>query len=276
MVTGSEDRTARLWDAGTGGELLTLTGHRDRVLSVAFSMDGRRIVTGSADSTARVWEAATDSQVAAWESSERANNDRLAARWRARVEAAEVDRARRAEDPGAIKQWLVLGPIPYQVPSGASALEQAQLPNEATLRPRSGERVSIGESDLEWTEVRLADSVLDLPRLLGAPRSANVAYAACYVHVPNRQTGLLLHVSGVDLARLYVNGKDVYCNTITSGRTAAPDVVTDVTLEAGVNVLVFKVLVEIGPSWDGSLWLTTADGSPIPGLRVTLDPENRP
>ena len=42
IVTGSEDNTAKLWDAASGRELLTLKGHRDSILSVAFSPDGKR------------------------------------------------------------------------------------------------------------------------------------------------------------------------------------------------------------------------------------------
>ncbi|MFD5615200.1 trypsin-like peptidase domain-containing protein, partial [Kitasatospora sp. NPDC127060] len=36
-----------------------LTGHTDKVLSVAFSPDGHTVATGSADGTARLWDAAT-------------------------------------------------------------------------------------------------------------------------------------------------------------------------------------------------------------------------
>ena len=50
----------------------------------------------------------------------------------------------------------------------------------------------------------------------------------------------------------------------------------DVELNPGLNVLVLKVLVEIGPSWDGSVWLTDAERQPVPGLRVTLDPDAEP
>ena len=59
IVTGSADQTAKVWDAASGGELLTLKGHSAAIWSVAFSPDGQRIVTGSWDQTAKVWEVAT-------------------------------------------------------------------------------------------------------------------------------------------------------------------------------------------------------------------------
>src|SRR5438445_10994547 len=37
IATGSEDRTAKVWDAATGRELLTLAGHTAGIASVAFS-----------------------------------------------------------------------------------------------------------------------------------------------------------------------------------------------------------------------------------------------
>jgi TonB family protein len=55
-VTGSTDGTARVWDAQSGKELLTLSAGSN-VMSVAFSPNGKCIVTGSTDDTARVWDA---------------------------------------------------------------------------------------------------------------------------------------------------------------------------------------------------------------------------
>jgi WD40 repeat protein len=57
VVTASFDKTARLWDAGTGTEAAVLKGHTTWVRSAAFSPDGKRVVTASDDSTARLWDA---------------------------------------------------------------------------------------------------------------------------------------------------------------------------------------------------------------------------
>jgi WD40 repeat protein len=59
IATRSEDRTAKVWDAVSGHEILTLMGHSGPITSVGFSPDGRSILTGSDDKTAKIWDAAT-------------------------------------------------------------------------------------------------------------------------------------------------------------------------------------------------------------------------
>ncbi|KAL5330128.1 hypothetical protein ACEPPN_003653 [Leptodophora sp. 'Broadleaf-Isolate-01'] len=59
VVSGSEDKTVRLWDVATGAPLQTLEGHTGWVSSVAFSPDGKQVVSGSWDKTVRLWDVAT-------------------------------------------------------------------------------------------------------------------------------------------------------------------------------------------------------------------------
>jgi WD40 repeat protein len=58
VLTGSDDKTARLWDAATGQEILKLDGHKYSVWSAAFSPDGKRAATVSWDEL-RLWDAET-------------------------------------------------------------------------------------------------------------------------------------------------------------------------------------------------------------------------
>ncbi|KIM56435.1 hypothetical protein SCLCIDRAFT_29581 [Scleroderma citrinum Foug A] len=58
IVSGSDDRTVRVWDADGGVQIGSpLHGHTSEVMLVAFSSDGTRIVSGSYDSTVRIWDA---------------------------------------------------------------------------------------------------------------------------------------------------------------------------------------------------------------------------
>jgi WD40 repeat protein len=58
-VSGSHDKTVRLWDAITGAALQTLKGHLGMVGSVAFSLDSKLVVSGSMDNTVKLWDAIT-------------------------------------------------------------------------------------------------------------------------------------------------------------------------------------------------------------------------
>ena len=64
IVSGSSDKTVRVWDAESGAELAVLRGHEECVRSVTYSSDGRRIVSGSDDNTVRVWDADNGAELA--------------------------------------------------------------------------------------------------------------------------------------------------------------------------------------------------------------------
>ncbi|MBW4492078.1 MAG: serine/threonine protein kinase [Oscillatoria princeps RMCB-10] len=58
LATGSDDKTARLWDTDTGECLRIIAGHANFVKSVAFSPDGSVLATGSDDRTVKLWDVA--------------------------------------------------------------------------------------------------------------------------------------------------------------------------------------------------------------------------
>jgi len=64
IVSGSWDKTLKLWDAHTGAELATFAGHTDWVHACVFSLDGRRIVSGSGDDTLKLWDAKAGAELA--------------------------------------------------------------------------------------------------------------------------------------------------------------------------------------------------------------------
>lgn len=60
MVSGSWDKTIRLWDVQTSKSDLIFKGHTKDVLSVAFSHDERLIFSGSMDNTLKYWNTKGD------------------------------------------------------------------------------------------------------------------------------------------------------------------------------------------------------------------------
>lgn len=55
IVTGSYDRTVKVWDGGP--KMDVLRGHKDWVCAVAFSPDDRLLASGSRDGSVQIWDA---------------------------------------------------------------------------------------------------------------------------------------------------------------------------------------------------------------------------
>ena len=55
LTAGYGDKTVRVWSLADGAELHCFTGHKARVLGVAFSRDGRQALSCDADCTIRLW-----------------------------------------------------------------------------------------------------------------------------------------------------------------------------------------------------------------------------
>jgi len=56
ITTGSQDRTVRLWNAGTGTSVGVLVGHQAEIASVTFSPDGTRLASASGDGGIKIWD----------------------------------------------------------------------------------------------------------------------------------------------------------------------------------------------------------------------------
>src|SRR5262249_22377559 len=53
----------RFFDAGSGTDLFTLSGHRGTVRALALSADGRWLVSGGTDGVGKLWDLATGKEV---------------------------------------------------------------------------------------------------------------------------------------------------------------------------------------------------------------------
>ncbi|NMG07847.1 WD40 repeat domain-containing protein [Brasilonema sp. UFV-L1] len=59
LVSGSRDKTIKIWHLENGELLRTLNGHRDGVYAIGLSPDGQIIASGSADKTIKLWHIET-------------------------------------------------------------------------------------------------------------------------------------------------------------------------------------------------------------------------
>lgn len=62
IVSGSSDKTIRIWDVENGAQIMILEGHEKDVNAVAVDKDGKYIISGSSDKTIRIWDLKTGLQ----------------------------------------------------------------------------------------------------------------------------------------------------------------------------------------------------------------------
>jgi WD40 repeat protein len=58
-VSGSADKTIKIWNVDNGKCLRTFEGHQKDVWRVIYSPDGKYIISGSFDKTIKIWSVET-------------------------------------------------------------------------------------------------------------------------------------------------------------------------------------------------------------------------
>ena len=56
LASGSEDKTIKIWEFGSGRELITLNGHQSNVNQVLFTSDGQQLISASRDRHIYFWD----------------------------------------------------------------------------------------------------------------------------------------------------------------------------------------------------------------------------
>jgi hypothetical protein len=169
-------------------------------------------------------------------------------------------------EEGFLQRWLVLAPIPFAAnESGADALDKEQVPGEARLKPKAGDKVKVGGKELVWKEHVSPDHLLDFNAVLGGQTEDSVAYAVTFVVAPEELRGIKMKTGSDDQAKVYLNGKEVF--KYAEERAADKDQdTTEVTLRKGVNVLVAKV-VNVKVDWSFCVRFTDRDDKPLMNLK---------
>ncbi len=186
--------------------------------------------------------------------------------------APAADAPLKPDDKGFIRDWLLLAPIPLAGENtGGDEIDKQQVPNEAALKPKAGDAVTAGGKALKWRAVKAKDYFFDVNELVGGMNENVTAYAVAYVVAAKEVTGAQLLMGSNDQGKVYLNGKEVV--KFAETRTLDPDTdkATGLTLKAGVNVVVFKVINE-NNNWQGCLRFTDAAGKNLAGLTLKLAP----
>ena len=172
---------------------------------------------------------------------------------------------------GAVKRWLIAASVPLEGDLWPSTLDEEQIPGEAKLNPRMGGAPGWQQDAISWTEWESDGYVLDFHKALGRESWDCVGYAVTYLVVDREHKDIALHFGYDDCAKAYLNGEPVFRSQTMDEFYPNQSSARGLTLNAGVNVLVYKVANRVGP-WKASVWITDPDGHPVPGLTVTTSP----
>jgi WD40 repeat protein len=157
VVSGSDDKTLRVWDLEGEAPPRLLQGHTDSVRAVALSADGRRAVSGSADKTLRVWDLEGKSPTRVFQGHTGSVN--------AIALSADGRRAVSGSDDKTLRVWDLEGKAPTRVLLGNTGSINAVALSADGRRAVSG-------SDDGTLRVWNLESKGSPPRLLnGAPRT---------------------------------------------------------------------------------------------------------
>ena len=266
---GSLGGKLHIIDALTGEEFLVMNRRGTVTCGVAFSSDGKRIASYNFGATVSIYEKASENEVEEWRKEQLQADKEQATRKAIRQTEDERQSLARLSDEGAIKSWLILGPMPADNGAG-SMFEEQLIPNEANLCPSVGDISLVSGNEYVWNEDRFNDAVIDFTRYVKGNSGNMVSYAVCYAKMNDAKEGVVMKADCSLLgAKVYLNGKLAYEHSGDPRQRFRP--VAELTLKSGINVVLVKFLY-YGDRGQASLWFVDSDGNPLEGLTVTLDP----
>jgi hypothetical protein len=188
----------------------------------------------------------------------------------------------KALDPdGFIQRWLILEPIPRtgSIADGAirATVETEYFPEQFTVLPRDGDRVTVGDSVLAWHAVDTSLHRVDLYHFayaLNRPTSHVLFWAVTVVDAPKDIPDVRLAICSNAASVWWLNGEEVI--GVYNVRQAKIDdgVSKRITLRAGPNIIRAAVINTIGATGFCARFLDE-EGNPVRDLTVRLDRGDR-
>lgn len=178
----------------------------------------------------------------------------------------------KVDDEGFIHDWLLLAPVKLaSEENGAEEIDKQQIKDEGKMQPKEGEKVKVGDKELTWKKIKTTDFLFDVNEILKEVIENQAVYAVAYVVSDEEQKGLKLQMGSNDQGKVYLNGKEVVKFTATRTLEKDQDTASDVTLNKGVNTIVFKVINEKN-NFQGCIRFADKASKPVKNLKVKLAP----
>ena len=177
----------------------------------------------------------------------------------------------RPDAEGYIRHWVMLAPVALRDgETCAEALLKEQIKDEAALRPKAGDKVKVAGKELVWQNISASTNYFDFNEVLKSINDHAAGYMVTYIECEKEMPDVIVAVASNDQGRIYFNGVDIYA--FTEARPLMLDADKGrVTLNKGVNVMVFKVTNEQN-SWQGAMRFLDRAGAPVKDLKIKLSP----
>lgn len=176
---------------------------------------------------------------------------------------------------GFIRRWMLLEPIPANGLTEnvvREAVKKEYFPNQLTVVPKDGDKVMVGDKELQWhaEETSLYNmNLFHFARALGKPTSDILVWAVTVVHAPQELRNVRLAIGSNAASVWWVNGEEVV-GIYGDRQTVIDDGVSKrITLKKGANVIRVAV-VNGGGATDFCARFLDAEDKPIRGLAVSL------
>src|ERR1019366_10361714 len=195
------------------------------------------------------------------------------ASWPTLTKPATPERAPDAD--GFLLRWLLLEPIPANGLTDSivqAAVKKEYFPNQFTVVPHDGDKVTVGGAQLTWyaVDTKLYNvNLYDFAHSLGKPTSDVLFWAVTIVNCPREMTGVRLAIGSNAASVWWVNGKEAI-GIYGDRQTVIDDGVSKrLTLQKGPNI-VRAAVVNGGGATDFCARFLDAADNPIKGITVTL------
>ena len=182
------------------------------------------------------------------------------------------------KSPGAdgfIQRWLLLEPIAANGLTDAlvqAAVKKEYFPNQFTVVPHDGDKVTVGTAQLTWHAVDTKNYNVNLYHFahgLGKPTSDVLFWVVTVVNCPQEMRDVRLAIGSNAASVWWVNGKEVI-GIYGDRQTVIDDGVSKrLTLKKGANI-VRAAIVNGGGATDFCARFLDAAGKPVKGFTVSV------